>query len=96
METFSALLVLYEGNSSVTDEVPSQRPMTRSIDVFFDLLPNKCLSKQSRRRLFETLSRSSRRHCNELLFYAMKTNWTKRGNISLQLYILTLQFLQNA
>ena len=32
----------------------SQRPMTRSFDVFFDLRLNKRLSKQSRRRWFET------------------------------------------
>ena len=30
METFSALLALFVGNSPVTDEFPSQRPMTRS------------------------------------------------------------------
>ena len=33
METFSALLALYEGNSPVTGEFPSQRPVTRSFDV---------------------------------------------------------------
>ena len=37
METFSALLALCEGNSPVTGEFPSQRPVTRSFDVFFDL-----------------------------------------------------------
>ena len=34
----------------VTGEFPSQRPVTRSFDVFFDLHSNKRLSKQSRRR----------------------------------------------
>ena len=33
METFSVLLALCAGNSSVTSEFPSQRPMTRSFDV---------------------------------------------------------------
>ena len=37
METFSALLALSAGNSSVTDEFPTQRPVTRSFDVFLDL-----------------------------------------------------------
>ena len=37
METFSALLVLCAGNSPVTGEFPSQRPVTRSFDVVFDL-----------------------------------------------------------
>ena len=36
METFSALLALCAGNSPVTGEFPSQRPVTRSFDVFFD------------------------------------------------------------
>ena len=46
METFSALLALCAGNSPVTGEFPSQRPVTRSFDVFFDLCLNKRLSKQ--------------------------------------------------
>ena len=37
METFSAILALYAGNSQVVGEFPSQRPLTRSFDVFFDL-----------------------------------------------------------
>ena len=52
METFSALLALCAGNSTVTGEFPSQRPVTRSCDVFFDLHLNKRLSKQSWRRYF--------------------------------------------
>ena len=47
-----------------TGEFPSQRPMTRSFFVFFDLCLYKRLSKQSTRRLFETPSRSLWRHCN--------------------------------
>ena len=35
METFSALLALCAGNSPVTGEFPSQRPMTRNFDAFF-------------------------------------------------------------
>ena len=34
METFSMLLALCAGNSPVTCEFPSQRPVTRSLDVF--------------------------------------------------------------
>ena len=48
-------------------EFPWQRPETRSFDVVFDLRLNKCLSKQSRPRWFETLSRSLWRHCNGML-----------------------------
>ena len=65
METFTALLPLCAGNSPVTGEFPSQRPVTRSFDVSFDLRLNKQLSKPSRRRWFETPPRSLWRHCNE-------------------------------
>ena len=56
MEAFSALLALCVGNSPVTDEFSSQRPVTRSFDVFFDMCLNKRLSKQSRGWWFETPS----------------------------------------
>ena len=46
METFSASLAICAGNSPVPGEFPTQRPVTRSFDVFFDLCPNKQLSKQ--------------------------------------------------
>ena len=64
METFSALLAICAGNSPVIDEFPAQRPVTRSFDVFFDLCPNKWLSKQSWGWWFETLSRPLWRYCN--------------------------------
>ena len=47
METFSKLLAICAGNSSVTGEFPTQRPVTRSFDAFFDLPLNERLSKQS-------------------------------------------------
>ena len=37
METFSALLAVCVGKSSVTGELLTQRPVTRSFVVFFDL-----------------------------------------------------------
>ena len=64
METFSALLALCAGYSPVTGEFPSQRPVTGNFDVFFDLRPNKRLSKQSWGWCFETPSRPLCRHCN--------------------------------
>ena len=45
METFSALLAICAGNSPVNGEFPTQRPVTRSFDVFFHLRLNKQLSK---------------------------------------------------
>ena len=62
METFSALLAICAGNSPVTGEFPVQRPVTRSFGVFFDLRPNKRLSKQSWCWWFETPSRPLWRH----------------------------------
>ena len=44
--------------------IPSQRPVTRSFDVFFDLRLNKRLSKQLWGWCFETPQCSLWRHCN--------------------------------
>ena len=65
METFSALLAICTGNSPVPGEFPTQRPVTRSFDVYFDLRPDKRLSKQSWGWWFETLSHSLWRHRND-------------------------------
>ena len=73
METFSALLAICAGNSPVPGEFPTQRPVTRSFDVFFDLRPNKWLSKQSQGWWFETTSGPLWRHCNGKY-------WTTRRN----------------
>ena len=45
---------------TVTGGFPSQRPVTQSVDAFFDLH----LNKRSRHWWFEALSRPSWRHCN--------------------------------
>ena len=63
MESFSALLALCAGNSSVTGNFPSQRPVTRSS---FDLRLNKQLSKQSRRQWCKTPSHSLWCHWNAM------------------------------
>ena len=65
METFSALLAICAGNSPVPGEFPTQRPVTRSFDIYFDLRPDKRLSKQSWGWWFETLLHSLWRHRNE-------------------------------
>ena len=54
------------GEFTRTGEFPSQRPVTRSYDVFFDLrliCLNNRLSKRSGRRWFETPAHSLWRHC---------------------------------
>ena len=72
METFSALLAICAGNSPVPGEFPTQRLVTRSFDVYFDLRPNKWMSKQSWGWWFETLSCSLWRQRNDQSKYDMK------------------------
>ena len=57
METFSALRAICE--------FPAHRPVTQSFDVFFDLRPNKRLSKQSWGWWFETPFRPPQRYHND-------------------------------
>ena len=84
MESFSASLALCVGNSPVPGEFPSQRPVTRSFEVFFDLCLNKQLSKQSWGWWFETFSRPLWRHCNG--FESNQTsNYQGFGKLSLYL-----------
>ena len=45
METFPALLVICARNSPVPADFPEHRPVTQSFNVFFDVRPNKRLSK---------------------------------------------------
>ena len=81
METFSALLAICAGNSPVPGEFPTQRPVTRSFHVYFDLRPDKRLSKHSWGWWFETLSHSLWRHRNDNPIYWMKDNWENCPNL---------------
>ena len=73
MEKFCALVVLREGNSPVTVEFPSQRPMRQGFGLF-DLRLNKRLSKPSSRWWLDTPSRSVWNHCNVVfsMIYTIK------------------------
>ena len=77
METFSASLAPCAGNSPVTGEFPTQRPLTRSFDVFFDLRLNKRLSKQSWGWWFETPLHPLWRHCNESKLHDDIMTWKR-------------------
>ena len=59
------------GEFTVTGEFPSQRPVTRSLDVFLDLRLNKRLNKQSRRRWLETPLCSLWCHCNDDFYLSL-------------------------
>ena len=65
MEAFSMLLAICAGNSPVPGEFPSQRPVTRSFDVFFELRLNKRLSKQLWGWWIETQSLPLWRQCTD-------------------------------
>ena len=78
METFSAKLALCARNSPVTGEFPSQRPVTRNFDGFFDIRLNKRLSKQSWCWWFETSSCSLWRHCDDNLKNGEIVEYTQR------------------
>ena len=81
MEAFPALLALYVGNSPVTGEFLSQRPVTRSFDVFFDLRLSKRLGKQSQRRWFGTPLPSLWRHCNPVYWLDIRVWYSQwRGS----------------
>ena len=92
METFSALLALCAGNSPVTGELPSQRPVTQSFDVFLYLHLNKQLSKQSWPQWFEMQSCSLWRHCNVLAMLHWHLGlWSVSGKTSYRQILWTLK-----
>ena len=71
----SALLALCAGNSLAIGEFPSQRPLTRSFDVYFDLRLNKRLSKLWWGWWFEAPSCQLWRPCNEQEINRMISNF---------------------
>ena len=66
METFFVLLALCAGNSPVPGEFPSQRPVTRSFDVIFDLRLNKRWVN-NREAGDLRRHRAHWRHCNDMM-----------------------------
>ena len=81
MEIFSALLAIWAGNSPVSGEFPAQRQVTRSFDVFFDLRPNKRLSKHSWGWWFETLPHPLWRQSN-VVNYVINVSMDMSGTVS--------------
>ena len=95
METFSALLAICAGNSPVPGEFPTQRPVTRSFGVFFDLRLNERSSKQSwgwwldklscplwrHDSKWPTKSRTQRKHSGLRLEISGTDGYTSKRNI---------------
>ena len=77
METFSALLAISAGNSLVTGEFPSQRPVIRSFDVSLFCALNK---RRSKNREAGDLRRH-RAHYDVIVmrFYSWNLDLTKRS-----------------
>ena len=74
----------------IIGEFPSQRPVTRSFGIFFDLRPNKRLSKESWGWWSETPSRPLCRHCNKITHpYPNLTVIASHGFMSMELRITT-------
>ena len=84
---------LCAGNSPDIGEFPTQRPLTRGFDVFFDLGLNQQLSKQWRRQWFKTPSLSLWRKCNELTVVMEHTSFYKVPGTTLLVPILLVKLL---
>ena len=100
METFSALLAICAGNSPVPGEFPTQRPVRRSFDVFFDPRSNKRLSKQWRGWWFQTQSCPLWHHRNARIGFLLQwlifqnpihIGWSTEQN-NFQLHKILLRF----
>ena len=89
-------MALCAGISPVIGEFPSQRPVTRSFDVFFDLYLNIQLNIQSRRRRLEAQSHSLWRHCIYFLRCTYLCLPSMLCNLWLNCYINTLRPRQNS
>ena len=74
-------------------EFPTQRPATRSFDVFFDLRLNKRLSKQPSGWWFETPSWSLWRQCNKR--HKSRSTFDMTAHKSLHQPLLTICPLKN-
>ena len=86
---------LCAGNSLVTSEFPSQRPVTQSFDVCFHLCLNKRFSKQSWGWWFETPLRSLWRHCNGIcgssgMVCGVSVKWTEINGVCVEVPLMGL------
>ena len=75
------------GNSPVTGEFSSQRPVMRGFEIFFDLRLNTRLCQQLRLRWFETSSHSLWRHCDVLNYSSCFTESQLWFDLDIYLFI---------
>ena len=74
-------------SNGINFKFPAQRSVTWSFDVFFDLRPNKQLSKQSWGWWFETPSRPLWRHRNGGWRHAITSKSIKISNTSVSIVL---------
>ena len=81
------------GDLTGPGEFPAHKPVTRNFDVFFDLRPNKRLSKQPWGRWFETTSWSLRRQCDAGIWQLVgdDTERTSPSPYGLRMFFLLLR-----
>ena len=77
IETFPALLALGGGNSPVTGEFPSQRPVTRSFDDFFDLRLNRRFKFKFKFKMFFIASITRERKVTSMFKVRDRTKQTE-------------------
>ena len=81
----------------VSGEFPSQRPMTRSFDVFFDLRPSKRLNKQLRRH--RAHYDVAVMNCWNIVFHCTNLKYSNKVIILTCMFMsrtnLAIQFLNN-
>ena len=91
---FSALLAICAGNSPVTGEFPTQRPVTRSFDIFFDLRLSKRLSKQLLDCWIETPSHPLWRYCN-VITPLSDSQMKQTGEVLFDLWLLVIPLTEH-
>ena len=92
MEIFSALLTLCVGNSPVTSEFLSQRSVTWSFGVFFDLRLNKRLSEQLWGWWFEMPLHPLLHHCNGSIMWLIPNTCILSGVMPVILFLMAVIF----
>ena len=91
METCSASLAFVRGIHRWLRGIPLTQTSDAELWCFFDLRLNKRFNKQSRRRWFETLSRSLWRHCN-VVPNSDPMTWAAVGSFGIQRGVTFAQF----
>ena len=89
MESFSASLALCEGNSPITGEFRSQRPVTQSFDVFIDLRLNSWANHRDHSAHYD-VTVMGKTYSNWLVFHLHVWPVSCISNVTYDTYVCTL------